>query len=37
MTPFDYGGHFFFMEYPAETAAAINRADGPLNDPGALP
>jgi pimeloyl-ACP methyl ester carboxylesterase len=27
-TPFDYGGHFFFMEYPAETATAIQRADG---------
>jgi hypothetical protein len=28
ITPFAWGGHFFFMEYPAETAAAINQADG---------
>ena len=28
ITPFGSGGHFFFMEYPAETAAAIQRADG---------
>jgi pimeloyl-ACP methyl ester carboxylesterase len=27
ITPFGSGGHFFFMEYPAETAAAIQRAD----------
>jgi hypothetical protein len=35
ITPFAWGGHFFFMEYPAETATAIKRADGPIQDPGA--
>jgi hypothetical protein len=30
ITPFDYGGHYFFMEYLAETATAIQRADGAL-------
>jgi hypothetical protein len=24
---FAWGGHFFFMEYPAETATAIKQAD----------
>jgi hypothetical protein len=26
ITPFVWGGHFFFMEYPAETALAIKQA-----------
>lgn len=30
ITPFDYGGHYFFMEYLAEIATAIQRADGAL-------
>jgi hypothetical protein len=34
---FERGGHFFFMEYPAETAAAIEAADRAANGPGALP
>jgi pimeloyl-ACP methyl ester carboxylesterase len=36
ITPFDRGGHFFFMEYPAETAAAIKAADRATNGPGAM-
>jgi hypothetical protein len=27
ITPLASGGHFFFMEYPAETATAIKAAD----------
>jgi pimeloyl-ACP methyl ester carboxylesterase len=27
ITPFERGNHFFFMEYPAETATAIKAAD----------
>jgi pimeloyl-ACP methyl ester carboxylesterase len=34
ITPFERGGHFFFMEYPAETAMAIKAADCAANSPG---
>jgi pimeloyl-ACP methyl ester carboxylesterase len=34
ITPFERGGHFFFMEYPAETATAIKTADRAANSPG---
>jgi pimeloyl-ACP methyl ester carboxylesterase len=37
ITPFASGGHFFFMEYPAETATAITAADRAANGPGAVP
>jgi hypothetical protein len=37
ITPLERGGHFFFMEYPAETATAIEAADRAANGPGALP
>ena len=37
ITPFERGGHFFFMEYPAETATAIKTADRAANGPGAMP
>jgi pimeloyl-ACP methyl ester carboxylesterase len=37
ITPFASGGHFFFMEYPAETATAIKVADRAANGPGAMP
>jgi pimeloyl-ACP methyl ester carboxylesterase len=34
ITPFGSGGHFFFMEYPVETATAIQHADGAPSGPG---
>ena len=37
ITAFERGGHFFFMEYPAETATAIKAADRAANGPGAMP
>jgi hypothetical protein len=37
ITPFELGSHFFFMEYPAETATAIKTADRAANSPGAMP
>jgi hypothetical protein len=37
ITPFEWGGHFFFVEYPAETATAIKAADRAANGPGAMP
>ena len=37
ITPFASGGHFFFMEYPAETATAIKAADRASSGPGAVP
>jgi pimeloyl-ACP methyl ester carboxylesterase len=32
-TPFASGGHFFFMEYPADTATAIQHATGARSGP----
>jgi pimeloyl-ACP methyl ester carboxylesterase len=37
ITAFERGGHFYFMEYPAETATAIKAADRAANGPGAMP
>jgi pimeloyl-ACP methyl ester carboxylesterase len=37
ITPFERGGHFFFMEHPAETATAIKAAVPAANGPGAMP
>jgi pimeloyl-ACP methyl ester carboxylesterase len=37
ITPFELGSHFFFMEYPAQTATAIKTADRAANSPGAMP
>jgi hypothetical protein len=37
ITPFEWGGHFFFVEYPAETATAIKAADRAASSPGAMP
>jgi pimeloyl-ACP methyl ester carboxylesterase len=37
ITPFERGSHFFFMEYPAETATAIKASDRAANSPDALP
>jgi pimeloyl-ACP methyl ester carboxylesterase len=37
ITPFERGGHFFFMEHPAETATAIKAADRAADGPGAMP
>jgi hypothetical protein len=33
ISPFERGGHFFFMEYPDETATAIKAADRAANGP----